>query len=370
MARLFVKNNSSPALPVPALAKSPSLQNRNSVQMLAGSKSPSLARAVLKDSPPTSPIINRRYSGADIAGALILQTSPAKSAPPKGPPKQVPVFGSSLSSLLAYDSFTTTDQVVPFLVEECISYLNRDEMLKVEGIFRQSGKSTEVQDVKRSYDAGNYITLFKISDVHVVTGLLKLYLRSLPEPLVPFSSYDSFVNFQKTKAGKDGSIEELRKLIAELPFENKVLLKCLCLLLKKAAGFEKNSKMNANSLSIVIGPNIMRSENIDMLKAMEESPLINYLTASLIENADAIFNGTDLTPDLNFFAAKRKRNPPVYLPYQEFQEKLQERKKTRSFLAAWFQKRSKPEDLVKKKIFTEFDMTGFRNSREYSYGQY
>ena len=34
----------------------------------------------------------------------------------------------------------------------------------------------------------------------------------------------------------------------------------------------------------------MRNEKTDMLKAMEESPLVNYLTAALIENADSIFN--------------------------------------------------------------------------------
>jgi hypothetical protein len=44
------------------------------------------------------------------------------------------------------------------------------------------------------------------------------------------------------------------------------------------------------SLSIVIGPNIMRSEQTDMMKAMEESPLINYLTATMIENSETLFN--------------------------------------------------------------------------------
>ena len=31
-------------------------------------------------------------------------------------------------------------------------------------------------------------------DVHVLSGTLKLYFRELPEPLIPFDSYDDFVN--------------------------------------------------------------------------------------------------------------------------------------------------------------------------------
>ena len=41
-------------------------------------------------------------------------------------------------------------------------------------------------------------------------------------------------------------LEGLRKLINEIPLDNKILLKCLCSLLRRASTFEKNSKMNAN----------------------------------------------------------------------------------------------------------------------------
>ena len=32
--------------------------------------------------------------------------------------------------------------------------------------------------------------LMKVDDPHVITGLLKKYLRDLPDPLIPYASYE------------------------------------------------------------------------------------------------------------------------------------------------------------------------------------
>ena len=32
------------------------------------------------------------------------------------------------------------------------------------------------------------------SDIHLLAGLLKLYFRELPEPVIPFNMYDRFIN--------------------------------------------------------------------------------------------------------------------------------------------------------------------------------
>lgn len=344
MSRIFSKTNSSPSLPLPT-PKSPVLSQRptggpmigmTKVNSYKGKPSPPL-------SPSGSPVISRRTTP---------QPPPSSSSSLSS--KSIPVFGSSLSVLISNDSEENDEQIIPFLVEECIVYLNRDDVLKNEGLFRQSGKSTDIQDMKRSYDAGKYITLFNASDPHVVTGLLKLYLRSLPEPLIPFSSYEQFISYQKSSRGE---MDKFRQLIDDLPLQNKILLKFLCLLLKRAASFEKQSKMNFNSLSIVIGPNIMRAEKEEMMKAMEESPLINFLTATMIEQADVLFNSPALAfYDLNFFVLKRKQRPPVYPSFEDFQEKLEERKKTRNILLAFFQRRPRQEDLVKRKILNKNDL--------------
>ena len=40
--------------------------------------------------------------------------------------------------------------------------------------------------------------LSRVNDPHTVAGLLKLYLRSLPDPLFSFSAYDSFISAHRS----------------------------------------------------------------------------------------------------------------------------------------------------------------------------
>jgi hypothetical protein len=61
--------------------------------------------------------------------------------------------------------------------------------MDVEGIFRKSGGMISVQKYRDLYDNGEDPDLSECVDPHTVSGLLKLYLRSLPEPLITYDLY-------------------------------------------------------------------------------------------------------------------------------------------------------------------------------------
>ena len=62
------------------------------------------------------------------------------------------------------------------------------------GIFRLPGQASRIQTLKELYDAGSQQEFLPNEDIHTIASLLKLYLRELPEPVVPFVSYHSFKN--------------------------------------------------------------------------------------------------------------------------------------------------------------------------------
>ncbi len=64
--------------------------------------------------------------------------------------------------------------------------------LREVGIFRLPGQASQIQCLKDLYDSGSQQDFTGPEDVHTVASLLKLYLRELPEPVVPFIYYDSY----------------------------------------------------------------------------------------------------------------------------------------------------------------------------------
>jgi hypothetical protein len=65
--------------------------------------------------------------------------------------------------------------------------------MDVQGIFRISGTKDEVDSLKTSFDSGLDVDFNKVKDPHAVSNILKQYLRELPDPLLTFDKYDTFI---------------------------------------------------------------------------------------------------------------------------------------------------------------------------------
>ncbi len=87
---------------------------------------------------------------------------------------------------------------VPSVVSQCIDFLEKiPGGLDLEGIFRVTGTQTEIEEFKDEFDTTGKCDLSRCRDVHAVAGLLKLYLRELPEPLLTFDRYPDFIKSSK-----------------------------------------------------------------------------------------------------------------------------------------------------------------------------
>jgi Rho-type GTPase-activating protein 1/2 len=188
---------------------------------------------------------------------------------------------------------------IPYIVTRCIEEVEAHGM-DYEGIYRKSGGASSLRAIIDAFEVGgevNFDHLVGSGDICAVTSALKQYLRNLPDPLLPFSVYDRFL---QATTGSD-TILKISKFRAVLDCMPKVNYDCLQLLMLHLSRYlsiliQSNCRvversdvnlMHANNLAVVFSPTIMR----DMTGARQIADIqaTNMCVKFLIENANALF---------------------------------------------------------------------------------
>jgi hypothetical protein len=94
-------------------------------------------------------------------------------------------------------------------------------------------------------------------DIHAVTGLLKLYLRELPESLFTNAMYKKYFDaFNITNQSEKS--KRLLALFSVLTQPNQNIIIVLIDHLNKVNQFEEHNKMSLHNLATVFGPTVLR----------------------------------------------------------------------------------------------------------------
>jgi len=195
------------------------------------------------------------------------------------------VFGLPLKTLLSRPDHK--DLAIPKFVQDAINVL-RETSLDLDGIFRESGNQLDIAEMRSVIDSGEVVDMKATDSMHNITGLLKLYFRELPEPLLSFLLHDQFMQIAQCidETSEKKHLKELSVLISQLPIENQTLLKELTLFLYEVSEHSKVNRMTADNLGIVFGPNLLRSNTEDIVTTMMKAP---GLYALIIKYAHELF---------------------------------------------------------------------------------
>ncbi len=68
-----------------------------------------------------------------------------------------------------------------------------------------------------------------------------------------------------------------------------VILKYLSSLLARVVEFSDVNKMSKQNLGVVFGPNLLRLKNADLKEQLQDNPIINDITKTLIEEQAVLF---------------------------------------------------------------------------------
>ncbi|KAE8591690.1 hypothetical protein XENTR_v10018539 [Xenopus tropicalis] len=198
-------------------------------------------------------------------------------------------FGGAVFGQRLEDAVSLETRHAPLVVEQCVDFI-RENGLQEEGLFRLPGQATLVKELQDTFDSGGKPTFDKSTDVHTVASLLKLYLRELPEPVIPFSRYQDFLRCAHILSGDQGEgTQELSILIKSLPPVNYNLLKYICSFLDEVQSYSDTNKMNVQNLATVFAPNILRPKQQDPVALIEGASLIQHLLTILIHENHWIF---------------------------------------------------------------------------------
>ncbi|NWY29744.1 RHG22 protein, partial [Pheucticus melanocephalus] len=198
------------------------------------------------------------------------------------------IFGQRLEDTVQYER-RYGQRLAPLLVEQCVDFI-RERGLTEEGLFRMPGQANLVKDLQDSFDCGEKPLFDSNTDVHTVASLLKLYLRELPEPVIPFAKYEDFLSCGQLLSKDEGEgTQELVKQVKNLPQANYNLLKYICKFLDEVQAHSSINKMSVQNLATVFGPNILRPKMEDPVTMMEGTSLVQHLMTVLISEQGRIF---------------------------------------------------------------------------------
>ena len=192
------------------------------------------------------------------------------------------VFGFQLNVTSRNDNAS-----VPLIVRKCVDEIEKRGLLAV-GLYRISGNARRKRQLKAQFDEDSTtVDLSEDShpDINVIAGILKDYLRELPEPLITESLSKLLINAAKDQVQDQDLASQKRvlsKLLVQLPQNNRETLVYLLNHFLRVIAEKDTNKMDARNLSVCFGPVLLcppanLTEGKDLLDLKLHIKIVEFL---------------------------------------------------------------------------------------------
>ncbi|KAM9406978.1 active breakpoint cluster region-related protein-like isoform 1-T1 [Salvelinus alpinus] len=148
--------------------------------------------------------------------------------------------------------------LVPHVVRCCVEEVERRGMEEV-GIYRLSAATSDINNLKTAFNTNlrEAVSRLRCVDVNAVSGILKLYFRELPEPIIPTELFQSFTKALDIPDLSSRSVSML-SLLQSCPSVNQNTFLFLLHHLKRVSDRQDVNKMPLMNLATVFGPSLLR----------------------------------------------------------------------------------------------------------------
>uniref|UniRef100_A0A6Q2YEH0 Myosin IXB n=1 Tax=Esox lucius TaxID=8010 RepID=A0A6Q2YEH0_ESOLU len=164
---------------------------------------------------------------------------------------------------------TSDKSPVPVVLEIMLEHVEMNG-LYTEGIYRKSGSANRMKELHQLMETDPHAVCLDDYPIHTVTGLVKQWLRELPDPLMTFNLYNDFLRAVELPE-KPEQLHAIYKVLEQLPTACFNTLERLIFHLVRVSKEESHNRMSPNSLAIVFAPCILRCpDSADPLMSMKD----------------------------------------------------------------------------------------------------
>ncbi|KAH3663332.1 hypothetical protein OGAPHI_005322 [Ogataea philodendri] len=158
------------------------------------------------------------------------------------------VFGVPLEFICERES-----REIPGIIEKMMSEIEY-RGLEETGLYRKSASVSVLNEIREVVDLNGDLNMEHqlVFDVHNLTGVIKLFFRELPEPLITNSVIPEFEKIKQLAQSTD-RFDQYKEIMAKLPSCNRTLLARFVKHLKMVDEYNQQNKMPASNLAKVIG---------------------------------------------------------------------------------------------------------------------
>ncbi|XP_023372904.1 unconventional myosin-IXb isoform X3 [Otolemur garnettii] len=180
------------------------------------------------------------------------------------------------------DSLTSDKVSVPIVLEKLLEHVEMHG-LYTEGLYRKSGAANRTRELRQALQTDPTTVKLENFPIHAITGVLKQWLRELPEPLMTFAQYGDFLRAVELPE-KQEQLAAIYAVLEHLPEANHNSLERLIFHLVKVALLEDVNRMSPGALAIIFAPCLLRCpDNSDPLTSMKDVLKITTCVEMLIK---------------------------------------------------------------------------------------
>lgn len=187
-----------------------------------------------------------------------------------------------------------TDRKISYVIELCVCCL-LEKGLYEEGLLRVGCAGSKLRRFRSAIDANVIAPPLpaEYQDAHVIAGVLKSYLRDLPDPLLTYQLYNEFVSAAQ-RPTEDKRKKAILNAVNQLPTGHYLNLRYLTKFLSILAAKHQHNKMSSQNIAIVMSPNLLwppDSIETDYVQKVNSAAAINTIVELLVSDWSFFFEG-------------------------------------------------------------------------------